>query len=78
MKATFKKGDLLPVLSKIQGLTGRRTNLAITTNILIKTDKKGLSISATGHWTSGYGVGAGVGMHKNLGSCSMNFRNLQF
>ena len=48
MKTTFKKGDLLPVLSKVQGLTGRRTNLAITTNILIKTDKKGLSISATG------------------------------
>ncbi|MGD8741752.1 MAG: DNA polymerase III subunit beta, partial [Desulfobacterales bacterium] len=47
MKATFKKSDLLPVLSKVQGLTGRRTNLAITTNILIKTDKKGLSISAT-------------------------------
>ena len=47
MKATFKKGDLLPVLSKVQGLAGRRTNLAITTNILIKTDKKGLSISAT-------------------------------
>jgi DNA polymerase-3 subunit beta len=47
MKTTFKKGDLLPVLSKVQGLTGRRTNLAITTNILIKTDKKGLSISAT-------------------------------
>ena len=47
MKATFKKGDLLTVLSKVQGLTGRRTNLAITTNILIKTDKKGMSISAT-------------------------------
>jgi len=47
MKATFKKGDLLPVLSKVQGLTGRRTNLAITTHLLIKTDKKGLSISAT-------------------------------
>jgi DNA polymerase-3 subunit beta len=47
MKAIFKKGDLLPVLSKVQGLTGRRTNLAITTHILVKTDKKGLSISAT-------------------------------
>jgi len=47
MKVTIKKGDLLPVLSKVQGLTGRRTNLAITTNILIKTDKNGLSISAT-------------------------------
>ena len=42
MKATIKKGDLLPVLSKVQGLTGRRTNLAITTNVLIKTTKKGL------------------------------------
>jgi DNA polymerase III subunit beta len=47
MKATIKKADLLPVLSKVQGLTGRRTNLAITTNILVKTDKKGLCISAT-------------------------------
>ena len=47
MKVTFKKNDLLSVLSKVQGLTGRRTNLAITTNILLKTDKKGLSISAT-------------------------------
>jgi DNA polymerase-3 subunit beta len=47
MKATLKKGDLLPVLSKVQGLTGRRTNLAITTNVLIKTVDRGISISAT-------------------------------
>lgn len=47
MKVTIKKADLLPVLSKVQGLTGRRTNLAITTNVLLKTDKKGLIISAT-------------------------------
>ncbi|MGD8301827.1 MAG: DNA polymerase III subunit beta [Desulfobacterales bacterium] len=47
MKATIKKGDLLPVLSKVQGLTGRRTNLAITTNVLVKTANKGLVISAT-------------------------------
>jgi DNA polymerase-3 subunit beta len=47
MKATIKKADLLPVLSKVQGITGRRTNLAITTNVLIKTEKKGLAISAT-------------------------------
>ena len=47
MKITVKKGDLLPVLAKIQGLTGRKTNLAITTNLLIKTDKSGISISAT-------------------------------
>lgn len=47
MKITVKKGDLLPVLSKIQGLTGRKTNLAITTNLLIKTMDPGLSICAT-------------------------------
>ena len=47
MKITVKKGDLLPVLAKIQGLTGRKTNLAITTNLLLKTIKSGISISAT-------------------------------
>jgi len=47
MKVTIKKGDLLPVLSKVQGLTGRRTNLAITTNVLLKAEKKGISVSAT-------------------------------
>ena len=57
MKATFKKGDLLPVLSKVQGLTGRRTNLAITTNILIKAAKKGLSISATIEASRNWGRG---------------------
>jgi DNA polymerase-3 subunit beta len=47
MKAAIKKSDLLPVLSKVQGLTGRRTNLAITTNVLVKTNKNGISVSAT-------------------------------
>ena len=47
MKITVKKGDLLPVLSKIQGLTGRKTNLAITTNLLIKTVDSGISMCAT-------------------------------
>jgi DNA polymerase-3 subunit beta len=47
MKLTTKKSDLLPVLAKIQGLTGRKTNLVITTNLLIKTTDSGISISAT-------------------------------
>ena len=47
MKITVKKGDLLPVLAKIQRLTGRKTNLAITTNLLIKTIDSGISICAT-------------------------------
>jgi DNA polymerase-3 subunit beta len=47
MKATINKKDILPVLAKIQGLAGRKTNLAITTNILIQTGDSGVSISAT-------------------------------
>ena len=47
MKATISKKEILPVLSKIQGLTGRKTNLAITTNILIQTSESGISLSAT-------------------------------
>ena len=47
MKLTIKKSELLPVLAKVQGLTGRKTNLAITTNLLIKTTDSKISISAT-------------------------------
>ena len=47
MKATINKNEILPVLAKIQGLAGRKTNLAITTNVLIKTGDSGISISAT-------------------------------
>jgi DNA polymerase-3 subunit beta len=47
MKATINKNDILPVLAKIQGLTGRKTSLAITTNVLIQTAESGVSISAT-------------------------------
>jgi DNA polymerase-3 subunit beta len=47
MKATIKKADILPVLAKVQGIAGRKTNLAITTNVLIKTVEKGITISAT-------------------------------
>jgi DNA polymerase-3 subunit beta len=47
MKATINKNDILPVLSRIQGLAGRKTNLAITTSILIQTEESGISIAAT-------------------------------
>ena len=47
MKATINKNKILPVLAKIQGLTGRKTNLAITTNILIQTAESAISITAT-------------------------------
>ena len=44
---TIQKAEILPVLSRIQGITGRKTNLAITTNILIRTTDSGVSFSAT-------------------------------
>ena len=47
MKATINKNDILPVLAKIQGLAGRKTSLAITTNVLIQTTESGISITAT-------------------------------
>ncbi|MDD2389778.1 MAG: DNA polymerase III subunit beta [Desulfobacterales bacterium] len=47
MKFTINKRDVLDVLSKVQGLTGRKTNLAITANVLIQTRDSGILISAT-------------------------------
>lgn len=47
MKFTIKKNAIVDVLSKVQGLTGRRSNLAITENVLIKSENSGISITAT-------------------------------
>ncbi|MCD4675604.1 MAG: DNA polymerase III subunit beta [Desulfobacula sp.] len=46
MKFSFNKNDILDVLSKIQGLTGRKTNLTITSDILIKAMGSGITITA--------------------------------
>jgi DNA polymerase-3 subunit beta len=47
MRVTIQKSHILPVLSRIQGITGRKTNLAITTNVLIRTTESGITFSAT-------------------------------
>jgi DNA polymerase-3 subunit beta len=47
MRVSVQKADILPVLSRIQGITGRKTNLAITTNLLIRTTDSGILFSAT-------------------------------
>ena len=47
MKFTIQKGDILEVLSKIQGLTGRKSNLAITANVLIQAARNGLTLMDT-------------------------------
>ena len=40
MKLKIKKQDIVEVLSKIQAIAGRKTNITITTAVLIKTNKK--------------------------------------
>ncbi len=47
MKITIKKGDILPVLSKIQGLTSRKSNLAITENVMLTTTGNAITLMAT-------------------------------
>ncbi len=47
MKFTVNKNEILQVMSKVQGLAGRKTNLAITTNVLITAADTGIIIRAT-------------------------------
>ena len=47
MNFTIKKGDILAVLSKIQGLTNRKSNLAITENVLLTTTEQAITLMAT-------------------------------
>jgi len=47
MKITIKKGDILGVLSRIQGLTSRKSNLAITENVMLTTTDNGIKLMAT-------------------------------
>ena len=56
MKFTINKNDILDALSKIQGLTGRKSNLAITENVLIKTSDNSIILIATDLETGFEGV----------------------
>jgi DNA polymerase-3 subunit beta len=47
MNVTVQKADILPVLSRIQGIVGRKTNLAITTNVLLRAGEGGVTLTAT-------------------------------
>ncbi len=47
MKFTIQKSEIVDVLSKIQGLTGRRSSLAITECILITATEGGIQVIAT-------------------------------
>lgn len=47
MKLTVQKNNIIDVLSNVQGLTGRKSNLAITGNVLLNATKDGITIAAT-------------------------------
>ena len=47
MRITIQKSEISDVLSQIQGLTGRKTSLAITENVLLQTGETGVQLTAT-------------------------------
>ncbi|SCY83604.1 DNA polymerase III subunit beta [Desulfoluna spongiiphila] len=59
MKFKIAKKDISTILGRVQGITGRKSNLAITANVLIKGEGQGISFVATdletgfeGHYTA--------------------------
>jgi len=47
MKFSIKKSDIMDVLSKVQGVTGRKSSLAITEAVLIRTGSDTITLTAT-------------------------------
>ena len=47
MRLTIEKNTVVDVLAKVQGITGRRSNLAITTNVMLTAGENLLRIAAT-------------------------------
>ena len=47
MKFIINKFQIVNVLAKVQGLTGRRSNLAITENVLIQSGSEGIRLTVT-------------------------------
>ncbi len=56
MKVTFNKKEIVEVLSKIQGITGRKTSLTITSDILIKAVGSRITITASDMETAFHGT----------------------
>lgn len=56
MKINIKKNEILHVLSKVQGLASRKSNLNITTSVLIHSDESGIKLFATDLETGFNGV----------------------
>jgi len=56
MKFSVKRSDILDVLANIQGITGKKTSLAITETVLIRVEDSSITINATDLKTSFEGV----------------------
>lgn len=56
MELSIQKTDVVDVLAKMQGLTGRRSNLAITENVLVDARDTEITLSATDLETGFEGV----------------------
>ena len=74
MKFTIKKSDILHVLANVQGITGRKTNLAITANVLMRVKEGQASLSATDLETGLEGIYPAV--VENPGVIAINSRKL--
>lgn len=72
MKAILLKSSILPVLNRLQGITGRKTNLAITTNVMLKAYADNVKIVATDLETSFSGIYKAQVQHE--GSVLLNAR----
>lgn len=74
MKFIIKKNDIVDVLSKVQGLTGRKSNLAITSNVLISASQAGITLMATDLETGFEGIYPASSISD--GSIAINARKL--
>ena len=74
LNINVSKVDLRSILGKVQGITGRKTNLAITENVLIETTGAGISIKAT-DFETGY-VGMFPATVETEGRVALNAKKL--
>ncbi len=74
MKFMIKKNDVLDVLSKVQGLAGRKSNLAITSNILVSATEEGIRLAVTDLETGFEGLYPAV--VESNGTIAINARKL--
>jgi DNA polymerase-3 subunit beta len=72
MKFSIKKEDIIDVLSKVQGITGRKSSLAITESVLLTAKNESVTITATDLETGFEGVYPAI--VESDGSIALNAR----